>query len=161
VLAALARGPRVLGLLAGLVAATLLLAGLVLVAALLVLTTLARILRVLRILWILIHTSHSSCPSPNSIGRKQDARKQKLQSPDNSQPTIWFGVTAMQCVNVFNLSQKVEMELFHGGYFCHMMSQLWSADPSDGGDLGIKGKYPTEAYTRGRDTRAPRRPARA
>jgi hypothetical protein len=80
VLAALARGPRVLGLLAGLVAATLLLAGLVitglvLAAALLVLTALARMLRVLRILWILIHTSHSSCPSPNSIGRNQKVRK--------------------------------------------------------------------------------------
>jgi hypothetical protein len=77
VLAALARGPRVLGLLAGLVAATLLLAGLVitglvLAAALLVLTALARMLRVL---WILIHTSHSSCPSPNSIGRNQKVRK--------------------------------------------------------------------------------------
>jgi hypothetical protein len=148
------------------VAATLLLAGLVLAAALLVLTTLARILRVLRILWILIHASHSSCPSPNSIGRKQNgrkqiARKQTLQSPNNSQPTIWFGVTAMQCDNVFNLSQKVEMELFHGEYFRHLMSQLWLADPPDGDDLGIKGKYPTEAYTRGHDTRAPRRPARA
>jgi hypothetical protein len=77
VLAALARGPRVLGLLAGLVAATLLLAGLVitglvLAAALLVLATLAGMLWVLRILWILIHTSHSSCPSPNSIGRNQN-----------------------------------------------------------------------------------------
>jgi hypothetical protein len=67
----------------------------------------------------------------------------------------------MQCVNVFNLSQKVEMELFYGEYFRHMMLQLWPADPLDSDDLGIKGKYPTEAYTRGRDRRAPRRPARA
>jgi hypothetical protein len=80
VLAALARGPRVLGLLAGLVAAALLLAGLVLVAALLVLTTLARILRVLRILWILVHTSHSSWPSPNSIGRKQTVASKTVLS---------------------------------------------------------------------------------
>jgi hypothetical protein len=91
----------------------------------------------------------------------KNGRKQKLQSPDNSQPTVWFGVAAMQCDNVFNLSQKVEMELFHDEYFRHMMSQLWPADSPDSDDLGIKGRYPTEAYTRGRDTRAPRRPARA
>jgi hypothetical protein len=59
VLTALARVRRVLGLLAGLLAATLLLARLLLAAALLVLTTLAGILRVLRILWILVHATLS------------------------------------------------------------------------------------------------------
>jgi hypothetical protein len=58
---------------------------------------------------------------------------------NNSLPTIWFGATAMQCDNVFNLSQKVEMELFHGEYFRRMMSQLWPADPPVSDDLGIKG----------------------
>jgi hypothetical protein len=68
VLAAPARVPRVLGLLAGLIAAALLLlAGLLLAAALLVLTALAGILR---ILWILIHGTLSSC-SPHLINRKQ------------------------------------------------------------------------------------------
>jgi hypothetical protein len=73
---------RVLGLLAGLLPATLLLlAGLLLTAALLVLTALAGILRVLRILWILVHATLSSCPSPNSnsVDRKaKTVAKQKF-----------------------------------------------------------------------------------
>lgn len=54
VLAASARVPGVLGLLAGLLAATLLLTGLLLPAALLVLTALAGVLWVL---WILVHST--------------------------------------------------------------------------------------------------------
>jgi hypothetical protein len=71
VLAAAAWVPRVLGLLAGLLAATLLLVGLVLAAALLVLTTLTRI-RVARILLVLVHATLSICPTPipNPMDRK-------------------------------------------------------------------------------------------
>jgi hypothetical protein len=65
VLAAVARVPRVLGLLAGLLAATLLLVGLVLAAAQLVLTALTRI-RVPRILLVLVHAALSICSNPNS-----------------------------------------------------------------------------------------------
>jgi hypothetical protein len=68
VLAAPARVPRVLGLLAGLLAATLL-TGLLLPAALLVLTALAGILWVL---WILIHSTLSCCPDPQSIDRTKN-----------------------------------------------------------------------------------------
>jgi hypothetical protein len=66
VLAAAARASRVLGLLAGLLAATLLLTGLLLATALLVLAALAGVVGVLRILRILVHATLSSCPSPNS-----------------------------------------------------------------------------------------------
>jgi hypothetical protein len=69
VLAAPSRVPRVLGLLAGLLAATLLLTGLLLPAALLVLTALAGILWVL---WILIHSTLSCCPGPHSIDRTKN-----------------------------------------------------------------------------------------
>jgi hypothetical protein len=153
VLAAPARVRRVLGLLAGLVAATLLLTGLLLAAALLVLTALAWILW---ILWILIHGTLSCCPSPHSIDRKP-----KPINLNNSQATDWFGVTAMQCVDVFNLSQKVEMELLNKEYLPHMMSQLWPAHSQEIHDLGIKGRRFIEAYRRGRDTRAPPQPVRA
>jgi hypothetical protein len=77
VLAAAARVPRVLGLLAGLLAATLLLTGLLLPAALLVLTALAGILR---ILWILVHATLSSCPSPNSDSVNRNGRSQSKSS---------------------------------------------------------------------------------
>jgi hypothetical protein len=133
VLAAPARVPRVLGLLAGLLAATLLLAGLLLPAALLVLTALAGILWVL---WILVHSTLSCCPNPHSIDRNK-----KPIDLNNSDKINWFRMTSIQCVNVLNLSQKVEMELFHGEYSVRMMSQLWPAHSLDIDDLGIKGRY--------------------
>jgi hypothetical protein len=135
VLTALARVRRVLGLLAGLLAATLLLAGLLLPAALLVLAALAGILRVLRILWILVHATLSPvAPTPIRQVKAFDKSKRKLQSKSSihqntTDTSLGISVTSMQCVNVFNLSQIVEVELSRWEYCRHMMSQLWPARP--------------------------------
>jgi hypothetical protein len=97
---------RVLGLLAGLLPATLLLlAGLLLTAALLVLTALAGVLRVL---WILVHATLSSCPSPNSIARKVKAvAKQKFHLFKYYSNTTWLqrGYDAMRrCIQFITKS---------------------------------------------------------
>jgi hypothetical protein len=145
VLTALARVRRVLGLLAGLLAATLLLARLLLAAALLVLTTLAGILRVLRILWILVHATLSPvAPAPiRQVTKRRSPSKSSIYL--NITDTLpGAGVTTLQCASVFNLSQIVEMELSCGEYCRHMMSQLWPARLPAIGDIPrLAGWFPS------------------
>jgi hypothetical protein len=95
---------RVLGLLAGLLpATTLLLAGLLLTAALLMLTALTWVVGILRILRILVHAFSLQLPQPQFEFRQSKKQQSKSSVSTNiAQRLPRFGVASMQWVDVFN-----------------------------------------------------------